>query len=534
MEREKRRSLFNLIRNDVSSYIYNGYILYGYTHILAVILDKIKKIKSSKGDSFVPRICLVTDNILVSNAFFLYGMLTNTYLLIIPTKLKDFQLSIANFIQSSNCNIIIHDGSQLFDKKMFIGNKIYIEANSLLTKQSKSDTNEILDQIKGKSFASFSSVIVNNSVFGVVSSGSFHSNRIYDISYDMVYERMNSFREEHQAATLPNTILVGKWAQMFGFFSLYPILNKNHIRRYFLFNEIEEYVESSIFKSNFMHSLLIFSSELRKAWDDVVLEMNKRKFIFNLNKYGFMRNIINFLLAKKLERKYLLRVLNVHIINNDFGNDAIDVFRISCCKFTSSYGTLEAANFIAYKNNLLFTSDKYRYLYGGLIKKNHFKYASIAMANTNDAGFGELFFINNDYPVESFTEDMCSMISENMFEEDGNFLCYHGKKGTELGSSNHIYAEDAVKSFKDSLLIRDIFIHYFSVKQAKTNYLLIEPRKELLDLHIVKYYEFNKFIKDLVDRIEDSLNIRIKSKMVSSFNQFRTISGRIALYLLPK
>ena len=534
MEKDVKRSLFETIRKDTSSYITSilgkVWLIYGYISILSVISTMIKKIVTERFAGSTPRVLLATENILVSNAFLLYGLLTNTYIVVISSKTMRSYNQISNIINLSGINIVIYDASEYWQSffvtlkhKVALIDSEYLLANDKNINFVTLSFGEML-QVKEKD---------NPIGMSVMSSGSTSDEMLYHLPYDMVYEQMMNFTSFYKERTETTFAIIGKWNQLFGYFALFPLFyahTGSYIKvghRFYFYSEAQK-LRNEISNFTFEFSVIMFSNELRKVWDHVLLEINKNKWVFKLNKYGWTKRILSFFTVRKLESFFHKRVKSIHIVNDDLGKDAKDVLKISKIEFTSSYGALETANFIAYKNNLLFTDSKYIMLSGGLLPSsttNKYKYV---LFNEDGGEEGILHLMSEDKTIN--THDQCCYIDEVRYSETEEiFVCFLDKEGRSLSDMPAFsYGEEIRHGMRDSLLIRDIIIY----KKDNNIYLLIEPRRELIDLQLLPYSSFIAFAKEVKEDLNQFLPMPIKAHAVLNFNRFRTESGRIALRLL--
>ena len=534
MEKDVKKFLFETIRKDTSSYITNTlgkvWLLYGYISILSVISTIVKKIMTERFNNHTPRVLIATENILVSNAFLLYGLLTNTYIVIISSKTMRSYKQISNLINVSDINIVIYDASEYW-QSFFI---------TLKHKVALIDSEYLLSNDRNKNFVTLSfgallQVKEEDNPIGMsaMSSGSTSGEMLYHLPYDMVYEQMMNFTSFYKERTETTFAIIGKWNQLFGYFALFPLFYAHlgsYIKvghRFYFYSEAQK-LRDEISNFSFDFSIIMFSNELRKIWDKVLLETNKNKLVFKLNKYGWVKRIINLFTARRLESFFRKRANSIHIVNDDLGKDVKDVLRISKIVFTSSYGTLETANFIAYKNNLLFTDSKYLNLSGGLLPSSNTNKYKYILYNEKESDEGILHLVSENKVIN--THDQCCFIDEVMYSETNEiFLCFLDKEEHCLSDIPMLSCGEEIRhGIRDSLLIKDIVIY----KKNGNIYLLIEPRKELIDLQLISYLSFIEFAKELKEELNGFLPMPIKAHAVLHFNRFRTESGRLIMHLL--
>ena len=519
--RERARKILSAVKSDLGSYTEHNNninrVFYGYKHLLFVLLNNIRLVLTPKDRPV--RILLYTDSIMLANAVTLYGMITNSLVYDVPNnKSHSFVLNTA----------------LMFDVDVIVTNMNIKDTHSF-------GAIPILDNILSES-QPYRAVPLNMERFNisshiggiyVLSSGTTRKEGWIFVSFDTMFKAMENYRDMKDASTpyrSSHYILFGKWEQMFAFYALLPIiLIDGTIKRYtFYTGESVEKMNSILEDTNsHFREVIIHSDRMRRIWDHVLLETNKFKFVFNMNKSKFFKSIVRYLNALRLERFFTKRVKDVHIINEDFGIEAIDVFRTSNICFTSSYGAIECANFIAYKNNRLFTNHYFSNLSGGILPSTHI--LAINLSDFTGNGINNLTITNDNGEIVSLN-DIVTFI--DVADERMPYLAFLSKNINECILSDDdmpaMYSDEIAKHFKDSLLIRDLASYK---KDGKTT-LLIEPRRKLMDLQLISFENYVAFVKEFMVRLDTEFNIKVDNYAIISFNSLRNESGKLAKYLL--
>jgi hypothetical protein len=510
--RERAKKMLNLVKSDLNSYIEyqtnNKHLMYGTKNGVGSLISKINNCKINNTGNL--RILLVTDDILLSNIVILYGIISNQFIYIVPKNKGNWFIS--NSILSLDINLIIGNISNVNTYGIPVINGInYAEEAPL----NMSKFNIDVEQYGG--------------VY-VLSPGSFDHEKYYFVSYETMIRAMENYIDmdlRYKPYSLNNIIIIGRWEQLFAFYSIMPILMKpGEIKRLVFCNDGNIEKMYNIFRDHgdSYKQVIISPYDMRKIWDHSLLEVNKRKFVFKLNEYNFFKSIIRYITAVKIEKFFTKKIRDVHIINDDMGTDVLDVLRTSKITFTSSYGTLEVANFIAYKHNALLQESEFGILSGGELPTKHELNFEIKSFPFKEEGN---FILRDIDGREVDSNDVCAVIS---LPDDKEFLAYFGKNSKLFfnDQSEKMYFDLFRKTFKDSLLIRDVLIYH---KDSKI-ILLIEPRRWLLDMQHISFNQYTAFIKSFIAEISERFNITVGSYAVISFNAIKNNIGNIVLHCL--